>query len=111
MTRWSPACRWDIFMGGALKPDAFMANSSYVRQDDHGVYRVGCTRVMLDSLVAAFRSGCSPETIRAQYPALALEEVYGTITFYLANRERIDEYLKHQDVIWQEGKMRAEQQG
>ncbi len=50
----------------------------YVREDAHGVLRIGGGRVMLDSVVAAFEQGHSPETIRAQYPSLSLEEVYGT---------------------------------
>ena len=52
---------------------------SYVRQDEHGVLRIGDTRVMLDSVIAAFHQGHSAETIAQQYPALQLEEVYGAI--------------------------------
>ena len=40
--------------------------------DADGVVRVGGTRVTLDTLVAAFHEGASPETIADQYP----EEVY-----------------------------------
>ncbi len=58
----------------------------YVRIDENGVYRVGTTRVMLDSVVAAFHQGHSAETIKQQYPALTLEEVYGSIAYYLAHR-------------------------
>ena len=58
----------------------------YVRQDENGVLRVGDTRVMLDSVIAAFHLGHSAETIAQQYPALSLEEVYGAITYYLANQ-------------------------
>jgi uncharacterized protein (DUF433 family) len=54
---------------------------SYVSLDGHAVYRVGATRVMLDSVVAGFQQGHSPEMIRQQYPALTLEEVYGSITY------------------------------
>ena len=67
--------------------------NGYVRKDEHGVYRVGNTRVMLDGVVVSFRDGLSPETIMQQYPALTLEQVYGAITFYLANREEVDAYL------------------
>ena len=61
------------------------ATTSYVRVDPHGVHRVADTRVMLDSVVAAFHQGNSPETIQQQYPALSLEEVCGSIAYYLAN--------------------------
>jgi len=47
--------------------------------DETGVYRIGNTRVMLDSVLAGFQQGHSAETIRQQYPALSLEEVYGSI--------------------------------
>lgn len=58
-----------------------------------GAYRVGGTRVSLDSVVYDFQSGASPECIRQSYPALTLEQVYGAIAYYLANQETIDQYL------------------
>ncbi len=72
----------------------------YVRSDEHGVMRVGKTRVMLDSVVVAFQQGHSPETIQQQYPALTLEEVYGAVAHYLANQDEVDRYLKRQSEIW-----------
>jgi len=76
--------------------------TSYVRVDEHGVYRVGRTRVMLDSIIAAFRDGHSAETIRQQYPALTLEEVYGSIAFYLAHNAEVESYLKRQNDLWEQ---------
>ena len=81
----------------------------YVRQDEHGVLRVGATRVMLDSVIAAFQQGHSPETIRQQYPALSLEEVYGSIAYYLSRPEEVNAYLKRQDEVWKEWQARSEQ--
>ena len=75
---------------------------TYVRQDEHGVLRVGDTRVMLDSVVAAFHLGHSAETIAQQYPALTLEEVYGAIAHYLANQADVDQYLRNQEKVWKE---------
>jgi uncharacterized protein (DUF433 family) len=82
---------------------------SYVRADEHGVYRVGQTRVSLESVVYAFQAGHGPETIRQQYPALSLEEVYGAIAFYLANRQEVDRYLEQQRQRWEELRRQAEQ--
>lgn len=65
----------------------------YVEQRDKGYWIKG-TRVSLDSVVYAFLDGDSPESILLNFPILTLEQVYGTITFYLANREDIDKYLK-----------------
>ena len=72
----------------------------YIRIDEHGVYRVGDTRVMLDSVVAGFHASESPEFIRQQYPSLTLEQVYGSIAYYLGHREEIDAYLRRQDEVW-----------
>ena len=83
---------------------------SYVHADEHGVYRIGETRVMLDSVLAGFHQGHSPETIRQQYPALTLEEVYGSIAYYLSHRQEIDAYLKRQEAVWEQARRRSEQQ-
>lgn len=85
-------------------------NKVYVRTDENGVYRVGTTRVMLDSVVAAFHQGHSAETIKQQYPALTLEEVYGSIAYYLAHVVEIDAYLKRQDSIWNQWSARSDAQ-
>jgi uncharacterized protein (DUF433 family) len=81
----------------------------YIRFDEHGVYRVGGGRVMLDSVVAAFVQGHSAETIRQQYPALSLEEVYGSIAYYLGHQEEAHDYLSRQDVAWQEWRKRSDE--
>jgi uncharacterized protein (DUF433 family) len=81
----------------------------YVRVDEHGVMRVADSRVMLDSVVAAFTQGHSPKTIRQQYPALSLEMVYGSITYYLAHRQEVDDYLRRQDKVWEQERARSEQ--
>jgi len=56
-------------------------------------YRVGDTRVSLDSLVYLFREGMSAESMVESYPALTLEQVHGALAFYLANETEIDTYL------------------
>jgi uncharacterized protein (DUF433 family) len=87
-----------------------MHEKSYVRVDEHGVMRVGNTRVMLDSIVAGFEQGNSPETIQQQFLALSLEEVYGAITYYLAYRDDVQAYLKQQDALWEKLRAEAENQ-
>ncbi len=81
----------------------------YVRLDENNVMRVGKTRVMMDSVVATFLQGHSPETIQQEYPALALDEVYGALAYYLANRDEVDRYLKRQGEIWKELREKSEQ--
>lgn len=65
----------------------------YIEQRDEAYWLIG-TRISLDSVVHAFNNGESPETIAQNFPLLSLEQVYGAIAFYLANRELIDVYLK-----------------
>src|SRR3954467_7756570 len=77
-------------------------NSIYVRQNEDGAMRVGKLDISLDSVVIAFQQGYSPETIQQLYPALTLEEVYGAITFYLANRSEVEEYLRRQEARWED---------
>lgn len=64
----------------------------YVEKVDD-TYRVAGSRVSLDSVVYAFLGGQSPESIVDSFPTLSLEQVYGVITFYLSNRDKIDAYL------------------
>lgn len=71
----------------------------FIHKNSFGVYHIQATRVTLDTVVIAFRRGDSPELICSQYPALTLDQVRMAIAFYLANKERVDEYLKQQDEI------------
>jgi uncharacterized protein (DUF433 family) len=67
-------------------------NKEYVKKVD-GAYRVGATRVSLDSLVYLFREGLSAESMVDSYPAMTLEQVHGSLAFYLANQKEIDTHL------------------
>jgi uncharacterized protein (DUF433 family) len=58
-----------------------------------GAYRIGDTRVSLDSLVYLFREGMSAESMVESHPALTLEQVHGALAFYLGNQNEIDQYL------------------
>jgi uncharacterized protein (DUF433 family) len=79
----------------------------YVWVDEHGVMRIGNSRVMLDSIVAGFEQGHSPETLQQQYPTLSLEEVYGAITYYLAHTDQVHAYVKRQDELWEAWRARS----
>lgn len=71
--------------------------TQYVEKRDEGYWIAGI-RVSLDSVVFAFLDGLSPETIASEcFPVLTLEQVFGAITYYLAHRAEIDEYLKNTD--------------
>lgn len=70
-----------------------MTSTPYISEHDGG-YWVSDTRVSLDSLVYAFLAGQAAESIAQSFPVLTLEQVYGALTFYLANRPAIDAYLE-----------------
>ena len=71
----------------------------YVEKRNGGYYLIG-SRVGLESVIQEFLEGASPETIVDDFPSLLLEQVYGAITFYLANREEIDAYLAEANQLW-----------
>ena len=64
----------------------------YVVKRDGGYWIVN-SRVSLDSVAYAFLSGQCAESIAQSFPALTLEQVYGAVAFYLANRADVDAYL------------------
>jgi uncharacterized protein (DUF433 family) len=71
-------------------------------EERQGVYYIPGTRVSLDSVVYAFREGCSPETIREDFAGLTLAHVYGAIAFYLDRQTEIDAYLLRRREQWAE---------
>lgn len=73
-----------------------MDAKSYVEYRDGG-YWVADTRVSLDSLVYGFREGQTAESLSQSFPVLTLEQVYGAVAYYLANREDVDAYLQQQE--------------
>src|SRR6266496_5952748 len=83
-----------------------MAKDNIEERD--GNYYVAGTRISLDSIAYAFRRGESPETICQNFELLRLEEVYGAITYYLANQAEVDAYLIRQDEKWAEGKRNSD---
>jgi uncharacterized protein (DUF433 family) len=77
--------------------------------DREGCYRIIGKRVSLDSIVYAFLAGQSPESIVQSFPVLTLEEVYGAIAFYLANRTAIDTYLAEGEKLFENLRQQAKE--
>lgn len=59
-----------------------------------GVVRIAGTRVTLDTVVAAFCEGATPEAIVQQYPSLDLADVYWVLGYYLRYRSEVEAYLR-----------------
>lgn len=65
--------------------------------DEHGKIRVGNTRILLEIVIRAFRSGESAESIVESYPTLKLGDVYAVIAYYMANSEEVDVYIRQSE--------------
>ena len=63
--------------------------TDYIQRREGSFHLVG-SRVPLARVVYEFENGAPPEAIRLAYPTLSLEQVYGAITFYLANKEEVE---------------------
>ena len=64
--------------------------------DPHGTVPVGGTRVTLQTLLASFLDGATPEQIIQDFDTLTLADVYAVIAYYLKNRPAVDTYLEEQ---------------
>jgi len=74
---------------------------NYVDERDGGYYIAG-TRISLDSIVHAFQAGESPDEILRSFPTAGpLVRIYGAITFYLENTEKVEAYLREQEQRWE----------
>jgi len=70
-----------------------------LREEPPGVLRVGKSRVLLELVLRAFRSGATPEAIVQSYDTLSLRDVYAVVSRYLAAPEPFDEYLRIREEI------------
>lgn len=87
-----------------------MNQPNYIEQRENG-YWLRDTRVSLESVVYRFLEGLSPETIQSDcFPTLTLDQVYGAISYYLANRADIDRYLTETDDEYEEFRERIRAQ-
>ena len=81
-----------------------------LRTSADGVVYIGQTRVPLETVIAIFNEGISPEEIAMQLPALTLSHIYQTIGYYLAHREEVDAYVaeaeRHSQQVYAENQAR-----
>jgi len=80
----------------------------YVEKRNSGFYLLD-SRISIDSIVYQFLDGASPESIVDEFPTLTLEQVYGAIAFYLANRSEIDQYLAGVERLQEEARKNQSQ--
>lgn len=77
--------------------------------DEHGTFRVGGTRVTLDTLVAAFDRGDTPEEIHEQYPSVELGDIYAVLTYSVRHRGAVQQYLSERARVGDATQSRAEE--
>jgi uncharacterized protein (DUF433 family) len=65
--------------------------------DEHGAIRVSGTRVTLDTLIARYHQGDTPEAIHEGFETIPLADIYAVIAYYLDHQEEVDAYLKRRD--------------
>src|SRR5207248_746844 len=72
-------------------------NNGAITVGDDGAMRISGTRVTLDTVVAAFDAGATPEEIIQRYTTLDIAAVYAAISYVLANRESVNAYLARRE--------------
>lgn len=70
-----------------------------VKEDADGVFRVGGTRVTLDTVVSCFEDGATVEEIVGRYPSLQVPDVYAVVAFYLTHRDAVAAYLLEREKL------------
>ncbi len=62
--------------------------------------RVKGTRIDIDFVIGYFKAGMTPEQIAMNFVfPLEVEQVYATITYYLHNRNEVEEFLERRSAI------------
>jgi uncharacterized protein (DUF433 family) len=72
---------------------AVVPESPPLKVNADGVFRIGNTRVTLDTVVAIFKQGLTAEEIAYRYPSLKLADIYATIGYYLNHQQDVEFYL------------------
>jgi uncharacterized protein (DUF433 family) len=68
-----------------------------LHEDESGVIRIVGSRVTLDSIVAVFDRGATPEEIVQSFPSVALPSVYAVLTYVVSRRAEVDVYLAQRE--------------
>jgi uncharacterized protein (DUF433 family) len=80
-----------------------------LRLDEMGTWRVGKTRVSLETVIMNYKQGSSPEEIVENFDVLELNQVYQIIGYYLTNRDEVDAYIAKQEADAEEIRREMEQ--
>jgi uncharacterized protein (DUF433 family) len=76
---------------------SYKLETDVLRMDSCGVWRIGATRVTLDSIIDCYERGDSPADILEAFPTLTAEEVYAAVAYYLNHRGGVERYIRQQE--------------
>lgn len=86
-----------------IKQFSFPEGTPLVQKDD-GTIRVIGSRITLDTIVARYQQGDTPEKIENSFPTLSLAQINAVIEWYRNHQAEADEYLAEQEaeaeVLW-----------
>jgi hypothetical protein len=80
-----------------------------LREEPPGIFRVGKSRVLLELVLRAFKTGATPEAIAQSYDTLELADVHAVVTRYLAAPAPFEDYLRQCDEAAAETRRKIEQ--
>jgi uncharacterized protein (DUF433 family) len=66
-------------------------------QCEDGSIRVTGSRVPIDRILYHYNLGSTPEQIAWKFQGLRTADLYAVISYYLSNREQIDQYLQERE--------------
>jgi len=61
--------------------------------------RIAGTRVGIEYILREYLGGASPEELALHFPTVSLEQIHATITYFLAQRPQVMQYLQS---VWQQ---------
>ena len=69
--------------------------TTQIEIDDRGVAWIAGTRVkVVEVVLDKIAYGSSPEEIHFQHPILSLAQIYGAMTYYYENQDKVDDQIR-----------------
>jgi len=85
-------------MSTAERPIQLESYFEFIRDDDATStvrsIRLAGTRIGIEFVLSEYLEGATADEIALRFPTLSLEQIYATITYYLAERKFVDDYLR-----------------
>ena len=75
-----------------------LESNQYVQARDGNLY-LGATRITVDTVIAFWHKGRTPERIHESFPHVPLYAVYGTIAYYLEHKDAVDAFFRETEEL------------